>query len=319
MDQSGKNRNKFLRIPETSTILEAIQQIPKDMGEFSVSEQKIPHNIVYYDWIMQWKQDFQVEKSGDQRQDTIQIVFFLNHGMCWKAEEISHPIDMSQGEFCMYRDFSKSIGLYEGGKKLLFQSIQIPTSYFTKLLSYYLEDGDQRQILRMIAAVKNVQITPGIYQILETMKSPGPYRRGICNLYMESKITELIACCLEVMLDLDDKNISMKCMSKSDMEALMKIKQRIDLHCTDIPKIEVLAKEEGIGPGKLMKGFKELTGKSLHAYIIDQRLTCAAVMLESGKYNVSQAAISCGYTNMSHFSAAFKKKYGILPKHYKKC
>ena len=50
-------------------------------------------------------------------------------------------------------------------------------------------------------------------------------------------------------------------------------------------------------------------------YLIERRLEHAALLLTEQK-NVSQAAALSGYSNMSHFSASFKKKYGVLPKEY---
>ncbi len=59
-----------------------------------------------------------------------------------------------------------------------------------------------------------------------------------------------------------------------------------------------------------------MSGMSVHSYIIDKRLEHAALLLAEGRLNVSQTALACGYSNMSHFSSAFKKKYGVLPREY---
>ncbi|MBO7485620.1 MAG: helix-turn-helix domain-containing protein [Spirochaetaceae bacterium] len=40
----------------------------------------------------------------------------------------------------------------------------------------------------------------------------------------------------------------------------------------------------------------------------------AARLLQERKLPVSEAAQKSGYTNMSHFSKSFLKKYGVLPK-----
>jgi AraC-like DNA-binding protein len=39
-------------------------------------------------------------------------------------------------------------------------------------------------------------------------------------------------------------------------------------------------------------------------------------MLQSGKYKVNEVASAIGYTNPSHFIAAFKKKFGYTPKKF---
>ena len=58
-------------------------------------------------------------------------------------------------------------------------------------------------------------------------------------------------------------------------------------------------------------------GTSVHAYIIEQRLEKAAGLLLESNLNVSQVATLVGYSKPSNFAAAFKKKYGVVPKNYK--
>ena len=77
-------------------------------------------------------------------------------------------------------------------------------------------------------------------------------------------------------------------------------------------------KKVNISVSKLTKGFNSsLFGTSVHAYIIDQRLEKAAGLLLESDLNVSQIAMLVGYSKPSNFAAAFKKKYGVIPKNYK--
>jgi len=55
---------------------------------------------------------------------------------------------------------------------------------------------------------------------------------------------------------------------------------------------------------------------SLHSYVQDKRLEYAARLLQENELPISQAAQLSGYTNMSHFSKSFVKKFGVLPKDY---
>ena len=83
------------------------------------------------------------------------------------------------------------------------------------------------------------------------------------------------------------------------------------------PSCEELARKVNISTSKLSKGFSSLFGTSVHAYIIDQRLEKAASLLLESNLNVSQVAAFVGYSKPSNFAAAFKKKYGVIPKNYK--
>ena len=60
--------------------------------------------------------------------------------------------------------------------------------------------------------------------------------------------------------------------------------------------------------------FKEHTGKTPIEYRNDLRLEDAKCRIESGEYNVSEAAEASGFVNLSFFSRLYKKKYGHTPK-----
>ena len=60
--------------------------------------------------------------------------------------------------------------------------------------------------------------------------------------------------------------------------------------------------------------FREYTGMSPIEYRNDIRLTNAKNKLQSGGYNVSEAAEACGFSNLSFFIRLYKKKYGHTPK-----
>lgn len=62
------------------------------------------------------------------------------------------------------------------------------------------------------------------------------------------------------------------------------------------------------------KLFCEYTGMSPIDYRNDIRLANAKNKLQSGEYNVSEAAYESGFTNLSFFIRLYKKKYGHTPK-----
>jgi AraC-like DNA-binding protein len=65
---------------------------------------------------------------------------------------------------------------------------------------------------------------------------------------------------------------------------------------------------------KLKRTFKIYFGKTVYEYIREQRLEKAFSLLAGGQSNVSQSAFAVGYTNISHFSQAFRERFGISPK-----
>lgn len=81
----------------------------------------------------------------------------------------------------------------------------------------------------------------------------------------------------------------------------------------DPPSISALARRVGINECYLKKGFREKTGETIGGYIRYLRMKKAQELLESGKYSVLDTAIFVGYSNLGHFSMAFKKMYGYSP------
>lgn len=61
------------------------------------------------------------------------------------------------------------------------------------------------------------------------------------------------------------------------------------------------------------KTFRDVIGKSFTEYLIDLRLAKAHKKLMLNNSSVTEVAISCGYRNMAHFAAEYKKHYGITP------
>ncbi|MCR4852741.1 MAG: response regulator [Prevotella sp.] len=63
---------------------------------------------------------------------------------------------------------------------------------------------------------------------------------------------------------------------------------------------------------------KALTGMTAKEYIRKFRLQHCYKLLESGDYNVNEAASMTGFNQMSHFRETFKKEFGILPSEVKR-
>jgi AraC family transcriptional regulator len=62
-----------------------------------------------------------------------------------------------------------------------------------------------------------------------------------------------------------------------------------------------------------IRAFRRHCGKAPHQYIIEIRLEKAKTMLVSNRHSVTDVALSCGFSSLSHFSGAFKKRWGVSP------
>ena len=80
--------------------------------------------------------------------------------------------------------------------------------------------------------------------------------------------------------------------------------------------IQELADELSMRHDQLYRKLKVLTGLSANQYIRTYRLNCAAILLKSGKYTVTEVLYSVGFNNPSYFSKCFKKEFEKLPSEY---
>lgn len=77
--------------------------------------------------------------------------------------------------------------------------------------------------------------------------------------------------------------------------------------------VDELAADCGISTSYLKKLFLKKFGMPPSKYIISMKINYACDLLQSGLYNVTQAAERCGYTDISFFSRQFKAYMGISP------
>lgn len=66
------------------------------------------------------------------------------------------------------------------------------------------------------------------------------------------------------------------------------------------------------------RDFRKYYNQSPGKWLLQKRLEYSAVLLKNPGLNVSQVALDCGFEDLSHFSRAFKDRFGTSPAHYRK-
>ncbi|MBG0775899.1 MAG: helix-turn-helix transcriptional regulator [Desulfovibrionaceae bacterium] len=101
-----------------------------------------------------------------------------------------------------------------------------------------------------------------------------------------------------------------------EIERLQCVRSRLVEDLESPPSIKELARFAGLNDTKLKRDFKGFFGQTVYGYFRSYRMERARELLERGEANISEAAVSVGYSNISHFSAAFSKHYGIKPSQF---
>lgn len=134
------------------------------------------------------------------------------------------------------------------------------------------------------------------------------------RLFYQGKILELLALYFS-----ERKPDTENCPFLNNEDMVRKIKnakEHLLKNDDNPPTIKELAKVAGLNEYQLKAGFKEIYGNTVFGYLLDHKMDHARVLLDSQKFQVAQVAYQIGYTNPSHFIAAFKKKFGVTPKKY---
>ncbi|MFD2556804.1 helix-turn-helix domain-containing protein [Sphingobacterium tabacisoli] len=128
------------------------------------------------------------------------------------------------------------------------------------------------------------------------------------NIYMESKVLEILAFCFEEPKGFKDVKLSNR-----DIDCVRHAEKIISDHIDRPFTIEVLAKKVGINQTKLKIGFKNLFGTTVFGYLQELRMNRAKEYIHESELSIDEISQQCGYINVSSFSAAFKKYFGHSP------
>lgn len=133
-------------------------------------------------------------------------------------------------------------------------------------------------------------------RIFEKVKSSINYT-NMREIYLKS-------CICELLCDMYEKNTA--------VDPVEKIKNYIDIHYMENPKIEDIAKTVLLNRKYLVRLFKKKTNHTIQEYIVSRKMKAAKKFLKSG-YNVNEVSQLTGYSDQSTFSRAFKNYYNIPP------
>lgn len=144
-----------------------------------------------------------------------------------------------------------------------------------------------------------------------------PYQGITRRLYLESRAIELIA--LQLQADLSDTQPQMSSTLRSDdVELVYHAREILLSNLENPPSLLELAQRVGLNDYKLKRGFRQVFGTTTFGCLYHYRMEQAKQLLEEDYSTVTEAAQAVGYTSVTSFSAAFKKKFGVPPKTYKR-
>ena len=144
-----------------------------------------------------------------------------------------------------------------------------------------------------------------------------PYQGLTKRLYLEGKVLELLALSLQQTTEGSPASTQKKPLQASDVERIHHAGEILLSNLETPPSLIELAHLVGLNDYKLKIGFRQVFGTTVFGYLYQYRMQRARALLVAGERSVSAVAELVGYTNLSAFSTAFKRKFGISPTAYK--
>jgi AraC-like DNA-binding protein len=193
-------------------------------------------------------------------------------------------------------------------------SIQLPRNWLAK----YLKMDTYETILEEYLSLKTATllaepINAAYINVLDELKSMDmdhPALRTIAN----NRIMELVELFFTRLYERRNQlKLPVKASAK-DIESIRKVEAYITKdYRLPVATIKELSRMSAMSATKLKKLFKDIYDKPIYQYYLFNKMSRAKSMLLSGNYAVKEAAMELGYSNVSSFSAAFKKVFGSLP------
>jgi AraC family transcriptional regulator len=78
--------------------------------------------------------------------------------------------------------------------------------------------------------------------------------------------------------------------------------------------LQTLAQTVACSPFHLARQFRAATGETISKYLLRLRLALAVERLADGERDIAMLAVETGFAHHSHFTARFRKTFGITPK-----
>jgi AraC-like DNA-binding protein len=271
-------------------------------------------------FVLKSENDSERNCSLNKELDTtfIQFHFVLEGEASFSFNNGTYKMNVLKGKYIVLYNPKKSLPVNATlSPKSHTLSVLISIKKFHKLFS---EDNNNIQFLKDENINQKYyyenEISNPIFLVLNELKRYD-INSSTKNLFLKAKIYELFSHLYNRNRDL---NIE-QCPFLTNEENFKKIKKAKDIiigNMTNPPTLIDLSKEINLSLKKLKEGFKKIYGKPVFQFLLEYKMELAKKLLAENNYNVNEVSLKLGYSTASHFITAFKNKYGLTPKNFKK-
>lgn len=161
-----------------------------------------------------------------------------------------------------------------------------------------------------VGPAEPVRLTAAQQQLVEVLRQP-PVFAAAQPLWYQCKVLEMALTFFMEQPKEEAQPTSRQ--SRNAQERVEQVLFLLNQNLAEPPSLEELGKKIGCSHFYLSRTFSNVTGQTIPQYLRRLRMEKAAQLLESGEYNVTEAAMEVGYNSPSHFSQAFHETFGCCP------
>lgn len=290
--------------------------VPKHIGKGSGVYFKIDEQLSLFVYDLSFKEVTTMERKGVPDSNFFPII-------CWFSYD--KIVQETEGEKIILSKDSP-YGIFLASPKIDFnyhipansRIIVITITFQPDWLKKNITDHKQSKLWSLVDSNKPFaiyeEISFNMSQYLEKLKSK-EQEEVVSLIQFRSYVLNFLALFIAGIEKRKNSHSSSN-INHQDIEKLFSIRRLLSTEYSSHHKIEDLARDVGMSESKLHKLFKDVFGSTLYQYALTVKIEEAKRMIESKKYSISEVGYKIGYSNLSHFSAAFKKQIGLNPKQY---
>jgi len=148
-------------------------------------------------------------------------------------------------------------------------------------------------------------------QLLHPLERSGPLHQ----LQQESRALELVIEAFGSQQSSDMPAVATQ--PESVLRRVRQLQDLLDSGVADNMNLQAIARKMGCNANTLQQQFRQVSGQTIAASLRQRRLQRAALALQHEGASVGQAAELAGYSSQANFSTAFRRLFGVMPKHYR--
>ncbi len=290
-------------------------EVNTNIGTFKL-EQEIFGSHIYYRWLAHIKEEVSFKGMMDIPSVRLHFVTQTCKGMCVEIDGQACVLQANTyniffgKEPCYGKDFlQKSDTIEVITIVITAQQFALMAAQYPEVFGSYYERYERSGNF-VLSAERSIASTFALQTVLAQLQQSALLGKA-AHPYADLKVQELFLLQVE-QLEALPKTYSY-CKTPRDIEKMHEVRHLITADLQASLSISELARSVGVNEKKLCYGFKEVFGTTVFGYLYDYKMLLAQQLLQEGSKTVSEVALACGYEYVSHFSRAFKKKFGVVP------